>query len=81
MIELSKKGAKIQVESPTENTIPSVSTNLKINLFANHNSSEMSEDIYAKVSKNYSEGNIFYIHFTTKSSSLQEKIDKLFPSG
>ncbi|MBS3029099.1 MAG: adenylate/guanylate cyclase domain-containing protein [Dolichospermum sp. DET50] len=78
LIELSKKGAKIQVESPTENTIPSVSTNLKINLFANHNSSKMSEDIYAKVSKNYSEGNIFYIHFTTKIPALQEKIDKLF---
>jgi len=80
-IELSKKGAKVQVESLTENTIPSILTNLKINLFTDHNSSKMSEDIYAKVSKNYSEDNIFYIHFTSKIPALQEKIDKLFLSA
>jgi adenylate cyclase len=64
----------------TDNDVPPILTNLKINLLTDHNSPELSEDIYAKVSETPSEPGTFYIHFTAKIPPLQKKIDRLFLS-
>ncbi|WP_242039707.1 adenylate/guanylate cyclase domain-containing protein [Anabaena sphaerica] len=80
-IQLSKKGAKVKVEFLTDNAVPPIFANLKINLFTTNDSQEMSEDIYAKVSETSLEEGTFFIHFTAKIPALQEKIDRLFVSG
>lgn len=79
LLQLSKKGAKVQVESLTKDSILPAFTNLKINLLINNNS-EISDDIYAKVTKKSSEVGMFYIYFTSKIPALQEKIDIAFSS-
>ena len=81
LLQLSKKGAKVQVDPYTDNAVLPVFTNLKINLLIDNHTSEMSEDIYAKVRDISSEQGMFYIRFTTKIPALQEKIDRLFVSS
>jgi adenylate cyclase len=79
-IKLSKKGAKVRIESPTQEAIPPILANLKLNLWNSANPAESSDDIYAKVSEKSSEQGTFYLHFTAKIPALQIILDELFPA-
>ncbi len=72
--QLSLKGAKIQANLDLQ--IPPPLTNIKINLFTPN--SEISEDIYAKVRDKTTEDDHFYVYFTAKPPSIEERLNSLY---
>ncbi|MFM8296248.1 MAG: adenylate/guanylate cyclase domain-containing protein, partial [Microcystaceae cyanobacterium] len=77
LTELSRRGAKITLDSANHAVKPRYFTNLKLNLC---NDAGMGEDIYAKVSERDVDPNSFYIHFTSKIPLLEKIIEKNFGS-
>ncbi|MGL5032752.1 MAG: adenylate/guanylate cyclase domain-containing protein [Microcystaceae cyanobacterium] len=73
--KLSRRGAKIVLDSDNPTTKPTAFTNIKLNLC---HLPETSEDIYAKVSEQESESNSFYIHFTSRTPRLEKIIGITF---
>jgi adenylate cyclase len=77
LTQLSLKGAKIQANLDLQ--IPTPLTNIKINLFtSNSEISEESEDIYAKVRDKTAEEDHFYVYFTAKPPSIEERLNFLY---
>lgn len=76
LIKLSVRGAELQVDIPNE--IPHNLTNIKINLFISQNSTQVSEDIYAKVLEKVATTGSFYIHFTAVPPALVAQFDNLY---
>ncbi|NET42505.1 response regulator [Okeania sp. SIO2B3] len=66
LVKLSSKGALVKSASQETSSIPSVFTNIKLNLFPATNSETLTEDIYAKVLDKSVENGYFYIQFTSK---------------
>ncbi|MDY7021642.1 MAG: adenylate/guanylate cyclase domain-containing protein, partial [Cyanobacteriota bacterium] len=75
IIELSNKGALILAVEGSE-ALPTMLTNIKLNLKSN--SSELCEDIYAKVSEKPAENEKFYIRFTSKPPAVEGKLDAVY---
>ncbi|MDZ8260059.1 adenylate/guanylate cyclase domain-containing protein [Nostoc sp. ChiQUE01b] len=76
LVKLSAKGAEIQVD--TTNEVPPNLTNIKINFLTSNNSSQLSEDIYAKVLEKLADVGRFYIHFTSVPPAVVTQFDKLY---
>ncbi|MHC0062193.1 adenylate/guanylate cyclase domain-containing protein [Nostoc sp. UIC 10890] len=76
LVKLSAKGAELQVDIP--NVIPAKLTNIKINLFTSKNSTQVSEDIYAKVLEKLAVRGSFYIHFTAVPPTLLTQFNNLY---
>ncbi|MFN6487450.1 MULTISPECIES: adenylate/guanylate cyclase domain-containing protein [unclassified Nostoc] len=76
LIKLSAKGAELQVDIPHE--VPPKLTNIKINLFISQKSTQVSEDIYAKVLEKLANTGSFYIHFTSIPPTLVTQLDNLY---
>ena len=75
LVKLSAKGALVKSDSQETNSIPSVFTNIKINLFPSTNSEAVGEDIYAKVLDKPTESGYFYILFTSKPPEVKALLD------
>jgi adenylate cyclase len=80
IVQISHKGAKVQVENIGNDSLPSALTNIKLNLLAPQDPSWRSEDVYAKVLEKSAESGNFYIHFTTKPPAVQARLDFLYKS-
>ncbi|MEH2048986.1 adenylate/guanylate cyclase domain-containing protein [Nostoc sp.] len=76
LVKLSAKGAELQVDIPNE--IPPQLTNIKINLLTSKNSSQVSEDIYAKVLENLADKRSFVINFTSVPPVLLTQFNHLY---
>ncbi|NEO57484.1 MAG: response regulator [Okeania sp. SIO3B5] len=74
LVKLSAKGALVKSASQETNSIPSVFTNIKLNLFPS-TSGVLTEDIYAKVLDKPVENSCFYIQFTTKPPEVKTLLD------
>ncbi|MEM1169327.1 MAG: adenylate/guanylate cyclase domain-containing protein [Cyanobacteria bacterium P01_H01_bin.35] len=85
LVKLSAKGALVKSDSQETKSIPSVFTDIKINLFPSTNSGAIGEDedIYAKVLDKPAESGYFYILFTSKPPEVTALLDaqysKLIP--
>ncbi len=75
LIKLSAKGALVKSASQDTDSIPSVLTNIKLNLCPATNSGELAEDIYAKVLDKPTESGSFYIQFTAKPPEVKALLD------
>lgn len=78
LIELSEKGAKIQVNlahhnGQTKLMCPQPLTNIKIN-FMNKEQNVSSEDIYAKVLEKSAHQGAFFIRFTAQPPEIKQKL-------
>ncbi|MEH1819942.1 MAG: adenylate/guanylate cyclase domain-containing protein [Nostoc sp.] len=76
LVKLSAKGAELQVDIPNE--IPPQLTNIKINLLTSKNSSQVSEDIYAKVLEKLADKGSFFINFTSVPPAILTQFDNLY---
>ena len=74
-VKLSAKGALVKSDSQETNSIPSVFTNIKINLFPSTNLGAIGEDIYAKVVDKPVESGYFYILFTSKPPEVKALLE------
>ncbi|MGK7918500.1 MAG: CHASE2 domain-containing protein [Trichodesmium sp.] len=82
LVKLSHKGAEIEMNKYASiDSMPLPDSNIQLNLLNPNNKSFMSEHIYAKVVKVYSESKTFYIRFTFKPQSVVEKFDNLYQSS
>ncbi|MEB3340925.1 ATP-binding protein [Okeania sp.] len=83
LVQLSAHGALVKSDSSEANSIPSVLSNIKINLYPSTNSELVGEDIYAKVLDKPVESGYFYVLFTSKPPEVKELLDakysKLIP--
>ena len=83
LVKLSARGALVKSDSKETNSIPSVFTNIKINLLLSLHLGAVGEDIYAKVLDKPVEPGYFYILFTSKPPEFKAFIDiqysKLIP--
>jgi len=79
LVQLSAKGAMIRSHQRRTDDIPSELSNIKLNLLE-EDSTEISEDIYAKVLENQIEEKVFSIHFTAKSLDILVKLEALYKS-
>ncbi|MBS9772224.1 response regulator [Trichodesmium erythraeum] len=83
LVKLSARGALVKSDSKETNSIPSVFTNIKINLLLSLHLGAVGEDIYAKVLDKPVEPGYFYILFTSKTPEFKAFIDiqysKLIP--
>jgi adenylate cyclase len=82
IIELSQKGAKIQLDTIGLDTAKSLSppkalTNIKIN-FLNENKNVNSEDIYAKVLEKNISHKCFFIRFTAQPPEVQKQLENMY---
>ncbi|MDY7007759.1 MAG: adenylate/guanylate cyclase domain-containing protein [Cyanobacteriota bacterium] len=74
LVKLSAKGALVKSASQETSSIPSVFTNIKLNLFPS-TSGVLTEDIYAKVLDKPVESGYFYIQFTSKPPEVKALLD------
>ncbi|MCL2926101.1 MAG: hypothetical protein MGF17_16220 [Trichodesmium sp. MAG_R04] len=83
LVKLSAKGALVKSDSQETNSIPSVLTNIKINLFPSNNLGAIAENIYGKVLDKTVGSGYFYILFTSKPPEVKTLLDpqysKLMP--
>jgi len=75
LVQLSAHGALVKSDSQETNSIPSVLTNIKINLLPSTNSGAVAEDIYGKVLDKPVESGYFYILFTSKPPEVKALLD------
>ena len=80
LVRLSANEAEIRVEDRERSEIPSVMSNLKLNLLMPDRQSEHSEDIYAKVLKKSEKQNIFFIHLTFTPPNVAAKLNSIYQS-
>lgn len=78
LVKLSAQGALVKSDSQETNSIPSVLTNIKINLFPSNNLGAIAEDIYAKVLDKPVESGYFYILFTSKPPEVKALLDSQY---
>ncbi len=78
LIELSEKGGKIKAQANYEDCLPLSLTNIKLNLIWDDQSSQWSEDVYAKVTQESTEMNSFYIRFTAKPPQVENRIAAIY---
>ncbi|ACK69850.1 adenylate/guanylate cyclase with Chase sensor [Gloeothece citriformis PCC 7424] len=79
LVELSANGALIQVKNES-NQVPEVFTNIKLNLLLPEDSSDLQEDIYAKVLDKPTNKGSFYVQFTAKPPAVAAKLDSIYQS-
>ncbi|NEP60259.1 MAG: hypothetical protein F6K31_25200 [Symploca sp. SIO2G7] len=79
LVKLSAKGAMVRSHQRRIDDIPSELSNIKLNLLE-ENSTQVSEDIYAKVLENQLEERIFSIYFTAKPLDVSEKLEVIYNS-
>ncbi|MCL2933535.1 MAG: ATP-binding protein [Trichodesmium sp. MAG_R03] len=75
LVKLSAKGALVKSDSRETNSIPSVLTNIKINLFPSNNLGPIADDIYGKVLDKPVDSGYFYILFTSKPPEVKALLD------
>lgn len=78
LVKLSNNGAEVRCEQLESYAIPTPLSNIKLNLLISNNSTEFSEDIYAKVIEKIAEPGQFYIYFTTRTPEIKAKLDSLY---
>ena len=78
LVKLSAQGALVKSDSQETNSIPSVLTNIKNNLFPSNNLGAIAEDIYAKVLDKPVESGYFYILFTSKPPEVKALLDSQY---
>lgn len=66
LIQLSEKGAEVQITPENADHIPKSLTNIKLNLLINNHQNQPSADMYAKVLDKPATSQTFYIQFTFK---------------
>ncbi len=79
LVKLSTKGAEILADSLEEDSLPLELTNIKLNI-THQDSTEVREDIYAKVWKKLPNTRSFCIHFTAVPLNAQAQLDSLYQS-
>ncbi|NET56634.1 MAG: adenylate/guanylate cyclase domain-containing protein [Symploca sp. SIO2E6] len=80
LIKLSAKGAVISLENASQQEVPSGLSNIKLNLFNQDLSGQVSEDIYAKVLEQPAASGSFCIHFTAVPPEEKAKLEGLYQS-
>ena len=73
LIELSAKGAKVR----SENSVAPL-TNIRLQLLTGTTTSEVSDDIYAKVLEKPTDNGTFYIQFTALPPDLEMMLTRLY---
>ncbi|MCP2729595.1 CHASE2 domain-containing protein [Limnofasciculus baicalensis] len=73
LIELSAKGAKVRAE----NSVTPL-TNIRLQLLTGNTTSEVSDDLYAKVLEKPTDNGTFYIQFTALPPDLEMMLDRLY---
>jgi adenylate cyclase len=79
LVKLSAKGAEICYDKEVGSFVPSPLSNIKLNLFSEHQG-KASDDIYAKVLEKMTENGSFYIRFTSKPPDVEAELDALYKS-
>ncbi|HEY9872850.1 MAG TPA: adenylate/guanylate cyclase domain-containing protein [Candidatus Obscuribacterales bacterium] len=77
LVKLSAKEALISCYNGESYGVPFPLSNIKLNLLTLFNAAE---DIYAKVLEKSADNGSFYIHFTSKSPTVQARLDALYKS-
>ncbi len=86
LVELSARGAKVQVTEAPVKGMPDALDNIKINLIYDHdqsydqNAARWSDDIYAKALDKPGDQDHFYIAFTNKPPDVEERFHILYQS-
>ena len=78
LIALSKKGAKVRINPVEDNDKARPNSNIKLNFIAPTSPKQVSDNIYAKVTKISSSKNCFYIIFTSKPPEVETRIRKIY---
>jgi adenylate cyclase len=73
LIELSTKGAKVR----SENSVAPL-TNIRLRLLTGNTTSEVSDDIYAKVLEKPTDNGTFYIEFTALPPDLETILTRIY---
>lgn len=79
IVLLSPKAALIKIESNFQE-VPEGLTNIKLNLLLADESSELREDVYAKVLDKSTDKHGFYIQFTAKPPAIAVKLESIYNS-
>jgi adenylate cyclase len=80
LVKLSAKGALVRCDNGDSQGTPPPLCNIKLNLLTSHASTEVSEDIYAKVLEKPADNETFYISFTAKPLEVRARLDALYKS-
>lgn len=78
LVQLSERGAQIQIDAANSEPSPLEQINLKLNLFLPTDPALADEDIYAKVLTVSPETELVTIHFTSRSPTMQKKMAQIF---
>ncbi|HEY9614130.1 adenylate/guanylate cyclase domain-containing protein [Allocoleopsis sp.] len=81
LVKLSAKGAMLRSENGEGYAVPEPLSNIKLNLLTSTNTTEFSEDMYAKVLDRSAEKGSFYIHFTAKPPHVEARLNELYQTA
>jgi adenylate cyclase len=78
LVKLSPKGAEVRANHTDKYAVPEPLSNIKLNLSPFNNSTQSSEDVYAKVLEKPADNGSFYIHFTAKPPDVDVMLKALY---
>ena len=78
IVQLSAKGAEILSYSENEQDIPSGLNNIKLNFLKLNQTSQISDDVYAKVLEKPAKKGSFYVHFTASPPEIKSQLNSLY---
>jgi adenylate cyclase len=80
IVKLSPKGAEVRFHNAEEQAVPEPLSNIKLNFLTPNSSTEVSDDIYAKVLEKQTRKGNFYIHFTSLPPDVEVMLKQLYES-
>jgi len=78
LIKISAQGAEVRANPENKFAVPEPLSNIKLTLLGFNNSSQFTEDVYAKVLEKSEENGSFFIHFTAKPPDVETMLKALY---
>jgi adenylate cyclase len=78
LVKISAQGAEVRAAPENKFAVPEPLSNIKLNLLGFNNSSQSTEDVYAKVLEKSEENGSFFIHFTAKPPDVETMLKALY---
>jgi adenylate cyclase len=78
LVKISAQGAEVRANPENKFAVPEPLSNIKLNLLGFNNSSQSTEDVYAKVLEKSEENGSFFIHFTAKPPDVETMLKALY---